>query len=47
MLAEGAIPVTEIITKVVPLTEISAAFEQLQRGAAMKILVAVGQDPSQ
>lgn len=41
LLAEGAIPADALITHVVPLDETSAAFEALESGSAMKILVDV------
>ena len=39
LLRRGAIPADALITKVVPLTETSAAFTELAAGRAMKILV--------
>ena len=42
LLSAGDIPSSLLITKVVPLTEISEAFEDLENGRALKILVDVG-----
>ena len=39
LLAEGKIPVDALVTDVVPLAETAAAFEALDAGRAMKILV--------
>ena len=41
LVADGAIPVDGLITRVVPLTEVESAFEALEAGQAMKILVGV------
>ena len=42
LLAEGVIPVDTMITDVVPLEKTAEAFEALEAGAALKLLVAVG-----
>ena len=42
LLSAGDMPSSLLITKVVPLTEISEAFEDLENGRALKILVDVG-----
>jgi (R,R)-butanediol dehydrogenase/meso-butanediol dehydrogenase/diacetyl reductase len=42
LVAEGAIPAERLITRVVPLTDVESAFETLEAGEAMKILVQVG-----
>lgn len=39
LVAEGVVPAEDLITKVLPLTEVDAAFETLEQGAAMKLLV--------
>ena len=39
LLADGKIPVDALVTDVVPLAETAAAFEALDAGTAMKILV--------
>lgn len=41
LLAEGAIPTAELITKIVPLGEIQTAISDLEAGRAMKVLVDV------
>jgi 2-desacetyl-2-hydroxyethyl bacteriochlorophyllide A dehydrogenase len=41
LVAQGAIPADRLITQVVPLTEVATAFETLEAGRAMKILVEV------
>jgi len=41
LVAEGAIPADRLITRVVPLPEVASAFETLEAGRAMKILVEV------
>ncbi|MGO4298945.1 zinc-dependent alcohol dehydrogenase [Leifsonia sp. RAF41] len=41
LVAEGAIPAGRLITSVVPLTEVASAFEVLEAGQAMKLLVEV------
>src|SRR6478735_3300102 len=41
LIADGTIPTDVLITKVVPLTETQAAFEDLEAGRAMKVLVDV------
>jgi 2-desacetyl-2-hydroxyethyl bacteriochlorophyllide A dehydrogenase len=41
LVAEGAIPADKLITRVVPLTEVASAFEALEAGQAMKLLVEV------
>lgn len=41
LVAGGAIPADRLITRVVPLPEVAAAFETLEAGQAMKILVEV------
>ncbi|MDN4599125.1 zinc-dependent alcohol dehydrogenase [Leifsonia virtsii] len=41
LVAEGAIPADRLITRVVPLLEVASAFETLEAGRAMKILVEV------
>lgn len=41
LVAGGAIPVDGLITRAVPLTEVESAFEALEAGQAMKILVGV------
>ncbi|KJK09236.1 molecular chaperone GroES [Terrabacter sp. 28] len=43
LVAQGAIPADRMITQVVPLVEVASAFETLEAGRAMKILVAVTQ----
>jgi 2-desacetyl-2-hydroxyethyl bacteriochlorophyllide A dehydrogenase len=42
LVAEGAIPADRLITRVVPLAEVASAFETLEEGRAMKLLVEVG-----
>lgn len=42
LVAGGAIPAEKLITRVVPLGEVPSAFEVLEAGRAMKILVEVG-----
>ena len=42
LVAEGAIPADRLITRVVPLAETASAFETLEEGRAMKLLVEVG-----
>ncbi|MDQ0726649.1 zinc-binding dehydrogenase [Microbacterium sp. W4I20] len=42
LLAEGAIPTELLITKVVPLSQVQSAFDDLEQGNALKILVDVG-----
>lgn len=42
LVAEGAIPAHRLITRVVPLAEVASAFETLEEGRAMKLLVEVG-----
>ena len=42
LVAEGAIPADRLITRVVPLAETGSAFEALEEGRAMKLLVEVG-----
>ena len=42
LVAEGAIPADRLITRVVPLAETASAFEALEEGRAMKLLVEVG-----
>ncbi|WP_431074250.1 zinc-dependent alcohol dehydrogenase [Microbacterium phyllosphaerae] len=42
LLAEGAIPTELLITKVVPLSQVQSAFDDLEQGTALKILVDVG-----
>jgi threonine dehydrogenase-like Zn-dependent dehydrogenase len=42
LLAEGVVPSALLISRVVPLTAVRAAFDDLERGLAMKILVQVG-----
>lgn len=42
LLAEGAIPTELLITKVVPLSQVQSAFDDLEQGKALKILVDVG-----
>lgn len=44
LLAEGALPINDLITEIVPLDDTQRAFERLEQGDAMKILVAVGGD---
>jgi 2-desacetyl-2-hydroxyethyl bacteriochlorophyllide A dehydrogenase len=44
LLADGAIPIDVLITDIVPLAETPAAFEALEAGRAMKILVDCGGD---
>ena len=39
LLADGAIPIDVLITNIVPLAETAAAFEALEAGRAMKILI--------
>jgi 2-desacetyl-2-hydroxyethyl bacteriochlorophyllide A dehydrogenase len=41
LLARGAVPAAALITRIVPLDETAAAFEDLEAGRAMKILVDV------
>lgn len=41
LVADGAIPADRLITRVVPLPEVASAFETLEAGRAMKILVEV------
>jgi (R,R)-butanediol dehydrogenase/meso-butanediol dehydrogenase/diacetyl reductase len=41
LVAEGAIPADRLITRVVPLAETASAFETLEEGRAMKLLVEV------
>lgn len=41
LVAEGAIPADALITSIVPLSEVGTAFETLEGGTAMKILVDV------
>lgn len=41
LLAEGSLPVNDLITEIVPLDDTQRAFERLEQGDAMKILVAV------
>ncbi|MGI9822942.1 zinc-dependent alcohol dehydrogenase [Agromyces sp. Marseille-Q5079] len=43
LIADGTIPTDVLITKVVPLAETQAAFEDLEAGRAMKVLVDVQQ----
>lgn len=45
LLRSATLPLTDLITEVVPLDDTQHAFERLERGDAMKILVAVGDDP--
>lgn len=42
LLAEGAIPTELLITKIVPLSQVQSAFDDLEQGNALKILVDVG-----
>jgi Zn-dependent alcohol dehydrogenase len=42
LVAGGDIPADRLITRVVPLAETASAFEALEAGGAMKILVEVG-----
>jgi 2-desacetyl-2-hydroxyethyl bacteriochlorophyllide A dehydrogenase len=42
LVAEGAIPADRLITRVFPLAETASAFEALEEGRAMKLLVEVG-----
>lgn len=44
LLGEGVIPADLLITRVVPLEETAAAFDDLEHGRALKILVQVGGD---
>lgn len=44
LLAEGAIPTELLITKIVPLSQVQSAFDDLEQGNALKILVDVGAD---
>ncbi len=44
LVASGAIPTSELISAVVPLDDVAAAFEALEAGGAMKILVDAGLD---
>jgi threonine dehydrogenase-like Zn-dependent dehydrogenase len=41
LVAEGTIPAAELITGIVPLTEVQSAFGVLEAGQAMKLLVEV------
>ncbi len=41
LIADGVIPTQRLITRVVPLTEVGQAFEALEAGSAMKLLVEV------
>ncbi|GAA1447904.1 zinc-dependent alcohol dehydrogenase [Leifsonia poae] len=43
LVAQGAIPADKLITRVVPLTGVASAFEALEAGQAMKLLVEVPQ----
>jgi threonine dehydrogenase-like Zn-dependent dehydrogenase len=42
LVADGVIPADLLISRVVPLSETASAFEDLEGGRAMKILVDVG-----
>lgn len=42
LLSDGVVPVDELVTHVVPLSETAAAMEALTSGSAMKVLVDVG-----
>lgn len=42
LLADGVIPTKLLITKTVPLSQVQGAFEELEQGRALKILVDVG-----
>ncbi|SEI07170.1 MULTISPECIES: alcohol dehydrogenase catalytic domain-containing protein [unclassified Leifsonia] len=42
LVAEGVIPADRLITRIVPLAETASAFEALEEGRAMKLLVEVG-----
>jgi (R,R)-butanediol dehydrogenase/meso-butanediol dehydrogenase/diacetyl reductase len=42
LLADGVIPVDSVISRIVPLTGIAEAFDDLEHGRALKILVDVG-----
>jgi 2-desacetyl-2-hydroxyethyl bacteriochlorophyllide A dehydrogenase len=44
LVASGAIPTSELISSVVPLDDVAAAFEALEAGGAMKILVDAGHE---
>lgn len=46
LLADGVVPTDLLISQVVPLTGVRAAFDDLERGRAMKILVRVGEQGS-
>lgn len=41
LLADGVVPSELLISRVVPLTDVRAAFDDLEQGRAMKILVDV------
>lgn len=42
LLADGVIPTQLLITKIVPLSRVQSAFDDLEQGNALKILVDVG-----
>jgi len=42
LLADGVIPTDLLISKIVPLSRVQGAFEELEQGSALKILVDVG-----
>jgi (R,R)-butanediol dehydrogenase / meso-butanediol dehydrogenase / diacetyl reductase len=44
LLAEGAIPADALITRVTPLSDVAAAFGELESGSAMKLLLDCGSD---
>jgi 2-desacetyl-2-hydroxyethyl bacteriochlorophyllide A dehydrogenase len=43
LVADGTVPVDDLVSAVVPIEELAGAFGKLERGEAMKILVSVGE----
>jgi (R,R)-butanediol dehydrogenase/meso-butanediol dehydrogenase/diacetyl reductase len=43
-LHEGAVPAAALITRIEPLIRVAAAFDTLESGEAMKILIACGEE---
>jgi (R,R)-butanediol dehydrogenase / meso-butanediol dehydrogenase / diacetyl reductase len=46
LVADGTVPVDDLVSAVVPIEELAGAFAALERGEAMKVLVSVGEGGS-
>jgi (R,R)-butanediol dehydrogenase / meso-butanediol dehydrogenase / diacetyl reductase len=44
LLHDGAVPAAALITRIEPLSRVAAAFDSLEAGEAMKILIACGEE---